>query len=107
MLSAHAVRRGVVTPRVAVHALHPAFAVYVLCLGVVVVAVAESFLGDLVAAVLLAYTGLLANLLWRRRLVPRGLPPSTVTFHRLSALVTVPTAVSAVVVLWLWAPLVG
>jgi arsenical pump membrane protein len=162
VLTGRGLRRGSVTVRAAWHALHPTFAVYVLCLGVVVVAVADTFLGRLVAAALphgsslgallavmvtatvlanvvnnlpatllvvplaaplgpaavlaaliglnvgsnLTDTGSLANLLWRRTLVQGGMRPSTATFHRLSALVTLPTSFAAVVVLWLWAPLV-
>jgi arsenical pump membrane protein len=162
-LTVHAVRAGRLTSRDAMHALHPAFAVYVLCLGVVVVGVSDTFLGDLVSSVLpsteslgglvvvtatatlvanlvnnlpatllllplvaplgtvavlaaliglnvgsnLTYAGSLANLLWRRTLTRGGMPPSTATFHRLSALVTLPSALVAVVVLWLWAPGAG
>src|SRR4051794_14928435 len=55
----------------------------------------------------LTYTGSLANLLWRRTLLRRGGDPSARDFHRLSAIVTVPAVVVAVVVLWAWASLVG
>ena len=41
--------RGLVSWRQAGHAAHPAFAVFVLCLGVVVEALSVGFLGDLVA----------------------------------------------------------
>ncbi|WP_395696349.1 SLC13 family permease [Nocardioides sp.] len=41
--------RGLVTWRQAGHAAHPAFAVFVLCLGLVVEALSTGFLGDLVA----------------------------------------------------------
>lgn len=44
--------RGMVTPREAVAAAHPAFAVFVLCLGVVVAALSAGFLGDVVADLL-------------------------------------------------------
>lgn len=44
--------RGLVTVREAGHAAHPAFAVFVLCLGVVVEALSVGFLGDLVADLL-------------------------------------------------------
>lgn len=44
--------RGLVTPREAVAAAHPAFAVFVLCLGVVVAALSAGFLGDVVAGLL-------------------------------------------------------
>jgi arsenical pump membrane protein len=55
----------------------------------------------------LTYTGSLANLLWRRTLLRRGGDPSARDFHLLSAIVTLPAVVVAVVVLWAWAPLVG
>lgn len=42
-------RRGLVSWRRVGHAAHPAFAVFVLCLGVVVEALSVGFLGDLVA----------------------------------------------------------
>jgi arsenical pump membrane protein len=45
-------RRGLVTVAEAVHAAHPSFAVFVLCLGVVVAALATGFLGEAVADVL-------------------------------------------------------
>lgn len=44
--------RRLVTPREALAAAHPAFAVFVLCLGVVVAALSAGFLGDLVADLL-------------------------------------------------------
>ncbi|GAB2445492.1 ArsB/NhaD family transporter [Nocardioides hungaricus] len=44
--------RGLVTWRAATAAAHPAFAVFVLCLGVVVAALSEGLLGDLVADLL-------------------------------------------------------
>lgn len=50
------------TLREALHAAHLSFAVYVLCLGVVVAAVTDSFLGDLVATLVPAGTGLPALL---------------------------------------------
>ncbi len=46
VLTAWAWRRGLVTARQALHAGHPAFAVFVLCLGVVVAALAVGPLGD-------------------------------------------------------------
>ena len=52
----------------------------------------------------LTYTGSLANLLWRRTLLRQGGEVSAATFHRLSALVTLPAVAVAVVVLWAWAP---
>ncbi|WP_036571769.1 SLC13 family permease [Nocardioides sp. URHA0032] len=48
-LVAWARHRGLVTPSQAGHAAHPAFAVFVLCLGIVVAALSTGFLGDLVA----------------------------------------------------------
>jgi arsenical pump membrane protein len=163
VLTARALRQGTFTTARAVRALHPSFAVYVLSLGVVVVSVAHTFLGRVVADALpegsslgalllvmltatvlanvvnnlpatlllvplaaplgpasilaaliglnvgsnLTYSGSLANLLWRRTLVRHGMRPSAVTFHRLSALVTLPAALAGVVVLWLWVPLLG
>ncbi|GAB6986482.1 SLC13 family permease [Nocardioides pyridinolyticus] len=44
--------RGLVTPREAVAAAHPAFAVFVLCLGLVVAALSAGFLGDVVGDLL-------------------------------------------------------
>ncbi|GAA2142276.1 ArsB/NhaD family transporter [Nocardioides koreensis] len=52
VLVAWARRRRFVTVREAVHAAHPSFAVFVLCLGVVVAALAVGFLGDAVARLL-------------------------------------------------------
>ncbi|GAA1157252.1 SLC13 family permease [Nocardioides aquiterrae] len=49
--------RGLVSLREAGHAAHPAFAVFVLCLGVVVAALSAGFLGDVVAHVLPTGTG--------------------------------------------------
>jgi arsenical pump membrane protein len=54
----------------------------------------------------LTYTGSLANLLWRRTLLRRGADASALTFHTLSAVVTLPAVVVGVVVLWAWAPVV-
>ena len=48
----------------------------------------------------LTYPGSLANLLWRRTLVRRGLPVSGRTFHLHAALVTPFALVAAVVTLW-------
>ena len=48
----------------------------------------------------LTYPGSLANLLWRRTLVRRGLPASGRTFHLHAALVTPVALVAAVVTLW-------
>ena len=45
-------RRGLVTLREATHAAHPAFAVFVLCLALVVAAMSEGFLGDWVSDLL-------------------------------------------------------
>ena len=158
LLATHArVRRRVDLATVA-RATHLSFAVFVLCLGVVVAGLTDTFLGDLVRnlvpdgtglgallavalvatalanlvnnlpatlllvplvaplgtiAVLaalvglgvgssLTYTGSLANLLWRRTLLRRGGHPSGVTFHTLSALITLPAVVVGVVVLWAW-----
>ena len=55
----------------------------------------------------LAYTGSLANLLWRRSLSRHGERPSARTFHALSALVTPPALAVAVVVLWAWSGALG
>jgi arsenical pump membrane protein len=55
----------------------------------------------------LTYSGSLANLLWRRTLTRHGGGASAREFHLLSALVTLPAVVVAVVVLWAWAPLVS
>src|SRR6478736_2402533 len=48
----------------------------------------------------LTYPGSLANLLWRRTLVRRGLPVSGRTFHLHAALVTPVALVAAVLTLW-------
>src|SRR5436190_9271178 len=162
VLAGWSTRRRRVTVAALARSTHAGFAVFVLCLGVVVAAVSDSFLGDLVArslpdghglgalllvallATLLAnlvnnlpatlllvplvaplgqtavlaaliglgvgssltYAGSLANLLWRRTLRRHGLEASTRTCHALSALVTLPAVVTAVVVLWPWAPVV-
>jgi arsenical pump membrane protein len=55
----------------------------------------------------LTYTGSLANLLWRRTVIRHGGEASARDFHLLSALVTLPAVLVAVVVLWAWAPLVS
>lgn len=55
----------------------------------------------------LAYTGSLANLLWRRTLTRHGGSASAREFHLLAVLITLPAVVVAVVVLWAWAPIVG
>lgn len=55
-------RRGLVDLGGAAHAAHPAFALFVLCLGVVVAALGEGFLGDRVAQVLPGGTGFTALL---------------------------------------------
>lgn len=163
VLAGNAVRRGRTSAREVLHALHPGFAVYVLCLGVVVAALGSGVLGRVVenlapdgttlldllgvaavatvlantvnnlpatlllvpavapagaTAVLaalvglnagsnLTYGGSLANLLWRRTLVRSGHPPSARTFHRLSAVATLPTVGAGVVVLWAWTRLVS
>lgn len=162
VLSGYALWRRQVHVREVARAIHLSFAVFVLCLGVVVAGLADTFLGGLVAAVVpdghdlgallvtalvatalanlvnnlpatlllvplvaplgvtavlaalvglgvgsgLTYTGSLANLLWRRTLLARGGDPSARDFHLLSALVTLPAVLVAVVVLWAWAPLV-
>ncbi|MEO5709624.1 MAG: SLC13 family permease [Nocardioidaceae bacterium] len=116
-------RRRVDLPTVG-RATHLSFAIFVLCLGVVVAGLTDTFLGDLVARVVpdgtglglgvgvgvgssLTYTGSLANLLWRRTVLRHGGDASARTFHVLSAIVTLPAVVVAVVVLWAWAPIVG
>ena len=63
VLATWARRRRLVTLREATHAAHPSFAVFVLCLGVVVAAISTGFLGDAVAAALpdsTSYAALLA-----------------------------------------------
>ncbi len=45
-------RRGLLTVAQATHAAHPSFAVFVLCLGIVVAALSTGFLGEAVARVL-------------------------------------------------------
>jgi arsenical pump membrane protein len=148
---------------VVVSAAHLGFALFVLCLGVVVAGLSAGFLGSLVqglvpggtslldllgvaalATVLanivnnlpatlllvpfvaplgtlavlcalvglnvgsgLAYTGSLANLLWRRTLLRRGRRPEAADFHRLSLLVTPPALVVAVVAIWAWSGLLA
>ncbi len=56
VLVAWARHHGLTTLRHAAHAAHPAFAVYVLCLGVVVAALSTGFLGDLVSGLVPAGT---------------------------------------------------
>ena len=48
----------------------------------------------------LAWPGSLANLLWRRALVRRGVPVSSTTFHAHAALVTPVALVAGVLTLW-------
>jgi arsenical pump membrane protein len=48
----------------------------------------------------LAWPGSLANLLWRRALVRRGVPVSSATFHAHAALVTPVALLAGVVTLW-------
>ena len=48
----------------------------------------------------LAWPGSLANLLWRRALVRRGVPISSTTFHAHAALVTPVALVAGVLTLW-------
>ena len=146
-------------------ATHLSFAIFVLCLGVVVAGLTDTFLGDLVARrwcpdgdglgallVIALLATVLANVVnnlpatlllvplvaplgrdrgdgradrARRRVGPdlhrlagepavaahadpaRRARPRRATFHLLSALVTLPAVLVAVVVLWAWAPLVG
>jgi arsenical pump membrane protein len=162
VLSGHALARRRVLPWAVVRSAHVSFAVFVLCLGVVVAGLTDTFLGAavrsmvphgtglgallvvaLLATVLanvvnnlpatlllvplvapagvtavlaalvglgagsnLTYTGSLANLLWRRTLVRRGIEPSARDFHALSAMVTLPAVLVGVMVLWAWAPVV-
>src|SRR4051794_7334893 len=162
LLGAFAVVRRRVRLTTVLRATHLSFAVFVLCLGVVVAGLTDTFLGSLVLRVVpegtglgallviallatvlanlvnnlpatlllvplvaplgttavlaalvglgvgssLTYTGSLANLLWRRTLLRRGGDQSAVTFHTLSALVTLPAVAVGVVVLWAWSPLV-
>jgi arsenical pump membrane protein len=159
VLSAYSLSRRRVQVGAVVRASHLSFALFVLCLGVVVASLANTFLGSLVAhlvpsgdglvallvvaflatalanvvnnlpatllllplvaplgvtAVLatlvglnvgsgLTYAGSLANLLWRRSLIRHGGRPSARDFHLLSAMVTLPAVLLAVVVLWAWA----
>lgn len=56
-------RRRLLTPREAVHAAHPSFALWVLALGVTVAGLADDFLGDVVERVLPGSTGFGALLL--------------------------------------------
>jgi len=49
----------------------------------------------------LTWTGSLANLLWRRTLGRHGVHPGNAEFHRVSLLLTPPSLLAAVVVLWL------
>jgi arsenical pump membrane protein len=55
----------------------------------------------------LTYPGSLANLLWRRSMIRHGERPSARDFHRLSALLTPPAVVAAVVALWAWTGVLG
>ncbi|MFC7494435.1 MULTISPECIES: SLC13 family permease [unclassified Nocardioides] len=57
VLVAWARRQGLLVVRDAVNAAHPAFALFVLCLGIVVAAISTGFLGDRVADLLPAGTG--------------------------------------------------
>jgi arsenical pump membrane protein len=163
VLSVHSATRRLVTVREVARATHLSFAVFVLCLGVVVASLSDTVLGDLVARTVpggdgliglvvlaliatvlanlvnnlpatlllvplvaplgvtallaaliglnvgsgLTYTGSLANLLWRRTLIRRGTVPSGRTFHVLSAALTLPALLVAVVVLWAWAGVAG
>lgn len=163
LLSGYALSRRRTDRRTVRRATHLSFAVFVLCLGVVVAGLADTFLGDLVRAAVpdgaglggllvvallatalanvvnnlpatlllvplvaplgvtavlaalvglgvgsgLTYSGSLANLLWRRTLTRHGGGASAREFHLVSALVTLPAVVVAVVVLWAWAPLVS
>ena len=162
-LSGRALARRRVHLRDVGRAAHLPFAVFVLCLGIVVAGLDDTFLGDLVGRMLpngdgldallvialvatalanvvnnlpatlllvplvaplgvtavmaaliglgvgsgLTYTGSLANLLWRRTLRRHGDDASARTFHLLSALITLPAVLVAVVVLWAWAPVAG
>ncbi len=162
-LAGNALRRRRTTVPAILSAAHLGFALFVLCLGVVVAGLSTGFLGALVhslvpggtslpdllgiavlatvlanvvnnlpatlllvplvaplgaVAVLcalvglnvgsgLTYTGSLANLLWRRTLRRRGVRPSAADFHRLSALITPPALVVAVVVIWAWSGALG
>ncbi|KRF11562.1 hypothetical protein ASG90_17740 [Nocardioides sp. Soil797] len=59
VLAAHALHSKTVRPVSVVHAAHPSFAVFVLCLGIVVLAVSDSFLGAAVARLVPEHNGLL------------------------------------------------
>jgi arsenical pump membrane protein len=61
-LAAWSVRRGLARPAHLVDAAHPGFAIWVLGLGVVVVGLAQGFLGDAVRHLVPGTTGLLALL---------------------------------------------
>jgi arsenical pump membrane protein len=162
VLAGHALSRRRVRPMEVFRAAHLSFGAFVLCLGIVVAALAHTFLGGAVAALVpdgtglgallvvgllssalanvvnnlpatlllvpliaplgttallaaliglgvgsgLAYTGSLANLLWRRTVLRHLGEASARDFHALSAIVTLPAVVVGVVVLWAWAPLV-
>jgi arsenical pump membrane protein len=157
VLAAYARARGRLSTRQLLHATHAPFAAFVLCLGIVVAALAHGFLRGVLRAVLptgasfpelllvavvamvlanvvnnlpatlllvplvaplgvlpvlaaligldvgsnLTYVGSLANLLWSRGLYRAGMPPSARTFHLLSAYLTLPVLVCAVLALWL------
>ena len=163
LLSGHALSRRRTDRRTVTRAAHLSFVMFVLCLGIVVAGLTDTFLGELVQALVpdgtglgsllavallatalanvvnnlpatlllvplvaslgvtavlaalvglgvgsgLTYTGSLANLLWRRTLTRHGDTASGREFHLLSALVTLPAVVVAVVALWAWAPVVG
>jgi arsenical pump membrane protein len=62
VLAVWAVRRGLARPIHLVHAAHPGFAIWVLGLGVVVAALAEGFLGDVVRHLAPGSTSLLGLL---------------------------------------------
>jgi arsenical pump membrane protein len=160
-LGGNALRTRRTTVRAIVSSAHLGFALFVLCLGVVVAGLSTGFLGSVVHALVpgsttlldllgiavlatvlanvvnnlpatlllvpfvaplgtvallaalvglnvgsgLAYTGSLANRLWRRTLVRRGGQARAGDFHRLSALITPPALVIGVVVLWAWTSL--
>ncbi|WP_217996802.1 SLC13 family permease [Nocardioides jensenii] len=63
VLVAHALSRRATRGLAVVHAAHLPFAVFVLCLGVVVLAVTDSFLGEAVAGLIPSSDGLAAMLL--------------------------------------------
>ena len=84
VLLAWGARRRLVGPRAAVAALHPSFVLFVLSLGVVVAAIGEGFLGELLASVV-------------RELVPTGSDGVASSFAALLVVAVVATVLANVV----------